>query len=402
MAGGRPRRTCWSPATRTSTSGRRSSRRGWASGRGRWSRRAGRGRRASAPRSGVAEPADMWRRILSQRAQLPGPGDAADQLDGAPDRLRDRRRRDRVTVRAVARQGCAGVDERGDVQRRPTAPASSRRTASTSPSFAPERPRHRSVPSGGEPPGRRRPATGRDDQLAGAASQRTSYSRPIHHQRPHSWRDVGRRRGGRPPRRAAAPARRRAPGRAAAGRAGRCRPGRLYALAKATTPVPAGPVHRQRGEVAGHRAAVPDVDPLADAVELQAQPCPGSSDSRSLMTTGAHISASVAGASTAGVRSARNAAHLARSVDGRPELPGRRHRAGVGARLLAQRAVPGVHDVAAGERLDRVVASCGHAERVQQPLGEQRPTRLAGDPLQRPRRAARTPGWSSGSVRCGG
>ena len=39
---------------------------------------------------GVAEPAELWRRILSRVRQLPGCGDAADQRGGAADRLRHR------------------------------------------------------------------------------------------------------------------------------------------------------------------------------------------------------------------------------------------------------------------------------------------------------------------------
>ena len=64
----------------------------------------------------------------------------------------------------------------------------------------------------------------------------------------------------------------------------------------------------------------------------------------------------------------------------RPELPGRRHGAGVMAGLLAQRAVPRVHHIPPGEGLGRVVRGASHAQRRQQPPLQYARPPLAGQP----------------------
>jgi hypothetical protein len=65
-------------------------------------------------------------------------------------------------------------------------------------------------------------------------------------------------------------------------------------------------------------------------------------------------------------------------VDCGPQLPGRGHRAGVVAGFLAQRAVVGVHHVAARERFGRLVRGPVQAERLEQPFPHHVEPRLAG------------------------
>ena len=140
-------------------------------------------------------------------------------------------------------------------------------------------------------------------------------------------------------------------------------------------------MHGQHGEVPGHRTGVPEVHAFAAPPQLQAQPVPGGP---ALQVAHGHRRAHLRDGRRCEYRGRRigQARRPLRQVgDGGPELPGRRHRARVVPRLLAQRAVPRVHDVPAGERFGRVVAGAAHVQRLQQPLADLGPPGLAGDPL---------------------
>ncbi len=146
----------------------------------------------------------------------------------------------------------------------------------------------------------------------------------------------------------------------------------------------AGAVHRQRGDVPGHRTAVPDVYPVAVAGELDAEAVPAAPG---VQVAEDHRSAHLldgGGAEDGRIRVGQEGRPAGEVGDGGPELTGRRHRPAVGSWLLPQRVVPGVQHVAAGERFGGRVGGAAQSERLQDPLAHQLRPGRPGGPLQHP------------------